>query len=50
MERSLFWLLRAASSSYELPALPPISLPVATSGKDSTAAAVKIKKIRTNTV
>jgi hypothetical protein len=47
-KRSLFWLFRAASSSYELPALPPLSLPVATPGKDSTAAAVKIIKIVCN--
>ncbi len=47
-KRSLFWLLRAASSLYELPALPPLSLPVATPGKDFTAAAVKIIKMMCN--
>jgi hypothetical protein len=41
-KRSLFWLLRAASSSYEPPVPPPpLSLTGATSGKVSAAAAAK---------
>jgi hypothetical protein len=41
-KRSLFRLLRVASSLFELPALSPLSPPVATPGKVSTAAAAKI--------
>jgi hypothetical protein len=36
-EKNLLWKLRAASSSYELPALPPPSPHVATPAKVSTA-------------
>ena len=41
-EKNLLWILRAASSSYELPALPPPSLHVATPAKFSTAPIEKI--------
>ncbi len=41
-KRSLFWLLRGASSSYEPPVLPPLSLPGPTPGKFSAAAAAKL--------
>jgi hypothetical protein len=37
MQKSLLWILWAASSSYELPASPPPSPPVATPAKVSTA-------------
>jgi hypothetical protein len=40
-KRSLVWLLRTASSSYEPPALPTLSQPVATPGKVSAAGAAK---------
>ncbi len=42
MEKSLLWILWAASSSYELPALPPPSPHVATPAKVSTAPIEKI--------
>jgi hypothetical protein len=42
-KRSLYWLLRAASSSYQPPTLPPLSLPVATPGKVTAAATEKIR-------
>jgi hypothetical protein len=42
-KRSLCWLFRVASSSYQPPALPPLSLPVATPGKVSAAATEKIR-------
>jgi hypothetical protein len=41
-KKSLLWILWAASSSYELPALPPPSLHVATPAKVSTAPIEKI--------
>ncbi len=42
MQKSLLWILWAASSSYELPALPPPSPHVATPAKVSTAPIEKI--------
>jgi hypothetical protein len=42
MEKSLLWIFWAASSSYELPALPPPSPHVATPAKVSTAPIGKI--------
>jgi hypothetical protein len=42
LEKSLLWILRAASSSYELPALSSPSLHVATPAKVSTAPIEKI--------
>jgi hypothetical protein len=41
-KKNLLWILWAASSSYELPALPPPSPPVATPAKVSTAPMEKI--------
>jgi hypothetical protein len=41
-EKNLLWTLWAASSSYELPALPPPSPHVATPAKISTAPIEKI--------
>jgi hypothetical protein len=41
-EKNLLWILWAASSSYELPALPPPSQHVATPAKVSTAPIEKI--------
>jgi hypothetical protein len=41
-EKNLLWILWAASSSYELPALPPPSPHVATPAKISTAPIEKI--------
>jgi hypothetical protein len=40
-KKNLLWILRAASSSYELPAIPPPSKHVATNAKVSTAATAK---------
>jgi hypothetical protein len=40
--KNLLWVFWAASSSYELPALPPPSLHVATPAKFSTAATEKM--------
>jgi hypothetical protein len=42
MEKILLWILWAASSSYELPALPPPSPHVATPSMISTTATAKI--------
>jgi hypothetical protein len=42
MEKHLLWILRVASSSYELPALPPPFPHVATPAKVSTATKKKI--------
>jgi hypothetical protein len=41
-KKNLLWILRAASSSYELPALPPPSPHVETPAKVSTAPMGKI--------
>jgi hypothetical protein len=41
-EKDLLWILQAAASSNELPALPPLSPHVATPARDSTAATAKI--------
>ncbi len=41
-EKDLLWILRAASSSYELPALPPLSPHVATPTRVFSAATAKI--------
>jgi hypothetical protein len=41
-KKNLLWTLRAASSSYELPALPPPSQHVATPAKIFTAVTAKI--------
>jgi hypothetical protein len=40
-EKDLLWILRAASSSYELPALPPLSPHVATPTRVFSAATAK---------